>query len=50
MFGVPADIYGPAAADGYYLMLAPLSRGEHEIHFSAAGFLDVTYTITIKGK
>jgi len=50
VFGVPADIYGPAAADGYYLMLAPLSRGEHVIHFSATGFLDVTYRITVRGK
>jgi hypothetical protein len=40
----------PNAADGVYLMLAPLSRGEHVIHFSATGFLDVTYRITVRGK
>ncbi len=49
LFGLPAGEYG-AGADGFYLMLAPLSRGEHEIHFSAAGSLDVTYRITVKGK
>jgi len=35
---------------GIYLMLTPLSRGKHVIHFSASPFLDVTYGITVKGK
>lgn len=31
--GVPPGEYGDAVADGYYLMLPPLSAGEHEIDF-----------------
>jgi hypothetical protein len=42
----------PAVADGVYLMLAPLSRGKHTIHFvgAAAPFLenDITYDITVE--
>ena len=41
----------PAAADGVYLMLAPLSPGSHTIHLSAslggAPFLDITYNLTV---
>jgi hypothetical protein len=51
VFGVPAGTYGPAVDDGIYLMLPPLGRGEHAIHFtsSAPGFeLDVTYHITVR--
>jgi hypothetical protein len=48
---------GDAVADGYWLMVAPLSAGEHTIHFSGAipadaplgSFeLDVTYHLTVK--
>ena len=45
-----------AAADGYYLMLAPLSVGQHTIHFSgtigdpAIFKLDITYYLTIAPK
>ena len=46
---LPADSYGPSVSDGYYLMLAPLSAGQHTIHFSAGTFLDVTYHITVAG-
>jgi len=45
----PGD-HDPAVADGYWLMLAPLSPGEHQVHFSSGrpGFsLDVTYDLTI---
>jgi hypothetical protein len=40
-------------ADGYWVLLAPLSIGQHTIHFtgglSSSGFsLDVTYHITVK--
>jgi len=31
----PAGPYGPAAADGFWLMVKPLSPGEHVIHFHA---------------
>ncbi len=50
----PCITGGPewGVADGYWLMLAPLSRGEHTLHFTAQatwGFmLDVTYHVTIK--
>ncbi len=46
-----------SAANGYYLMLRPLRRGEHEIHFVAeytnpdtgdVWTQDVTYTITVE--
>ena len=45
----------PAVADGAYLMLAPLSPGEHVIHFVGVGGplsspfvkLDITYHITV---
>ncbi|HAM72028.1 MAG TPA: hypothetical protein DCM86_10330 [Verrucomicrobiales bacterium] len=48
--GVPQQ----GVADGYWIMLAPLSRGEHTIHFLATGFaggfhLDVTYHVTVAG-
>ena len=41
-----------AAADGYYLMLAPLSVGHHTIHFTGTvepyNFtLDITYNLTV---
>jgi hypothetical protein len=45
----PGD-HDPAVADGYWLMLEPLSPGEHQIHFSSGrpGFsLDLTYDLTI---
>ncbi len=37
----------PAAEDGVYLMLAPLSAGQHTIQFTVAGFLDITYELTV---
>lgn len=52
-WGLPGGPYHPCVDVGYYLMLAPLSKGEHTIHFTseAAGgvfSLDVTYHITVK--
>jgi hypothetical protein len=51
-FGLPNTVgaTSPAAQDGYYIMLAPLSAGPHTIHF-AGSFgslfaLDVTYHLT----
>jgi hypothetical protein len=35
LFGAPAGDYKPAVSAGYYLLLAPLSVGEHELHFRA---------------
>ncbi len=51
-FGYPAPYVRTAVADGYWLILRPLSAGEHVIHFTAnspnTGFaLDVTYNITV---
>lgn len=51
-FGAPAGTYTPAAADGIYLMLPPLSAGRHLIHFkgSAAGIaaVEATYHLFVK--
>jgi len=51
VFGAPAGTYSPGAADGVYLMLAPLTPGKHTIHFhadfSGVGPLDVTYDLTV---
>ena len=56
-FGLPEpDTYGPSVQDGIYLMLAPLSAGQHAIHFTASFAsaiegerytLDVTYHLTV---
>ena len=37
----------PAAEDGVYLMVAPLSAGQHTIRFTVEGFLDITYDLTV---
>ena len=37
----------PAVEDGVYLLLAPLSAGQHTIRFTVAGFLDITYHLTV---
>lgn len=60
LLGLAEGTTSPAVSDGYYIMLAPLSRGEHVIHFTGAivftaaedGFdfsftLDITYRITV---
>ena len=47
VFGAPAGHY-QEVADGYWVLLDPLSPGEHTIHFAAAGFLDVTYHLTVE--
>lgn len=53
MAGQPAGVYYPTVADGYYIMLKPLSPGSHTVHFTAStpsGFsLDVTYKLTVIG-
>jgi hypothetical protein len=35
LFGIPAGIYGPAVADGFWVMLPPLAAGSHELRFRA---------------
>jgi len=53
ILGVPAGVYFPAVDSGYYVLLPPLSAGQHTIHW--AGWitffslsLDVTYNITVQ--
>ena len=33
VLGAPAGVYQPAVAGGIHLLLAPLSRGDHVVHF-----------------
>jgi hypothetical protein len=61
-FGVdaPAGTVSPSVSDGIHLMLAPLSRGEHALHFhgtldlSSIGgpmfIQDITYHLTVSGR
>ena len=53
--GLRAGNYAPAAADGYYVMLEPLSPGEHTISFGGEGMFggaplsqQVTYNLVVK--
>jgi hypothetical protein len=51
ILGAPAGTYR-GVGDGYYLMLAPLSRGQHTIHFHGEVpdfdfVVDVTYNLTV---
>src|SRR5262249_44334310 len=53
IIGVPAGVYYPAVDSGYYVLLAPLSAGQHTIHWSGSLTffslsLDVTYNITVQ--
>jgi hypothetical protein len=49
---VPAGVYYPGVADGYYAMLAPLSAGEHTIYIfadlGAWGTSEVTFHLTVE--
>ena len=52
IFAAPAGTYTPAVDDGVYLMLEPLSVGEHTIHFHGtipdfSFTLDITYHLTV---
>jgi hypothetical protein len=48
---VPAGIYSPAVADGFYVLLNPLRLGRHTLHFHADNppnaSQDVTYVLTV---
>ncbi len=35
--GIPVDDYAPAIVDGYWVMLAPLSAGEHTVQWRSTG-------------
>lgn len=48
----PAGIFSPGVDDGYYVLLKPLSLGDHVLHFKgsvpATGFsLNVTYNLKV---
>lgn len=51
--GLPyqAGLHYPNISDGYWVMLAPLDVGQHEIHVTASGkwgdYQDVTYKLTV---
>ena len=51
LFGLPPGTYGPAATDGYWVMLHPLPPGEHTVEirgvFPNGGVLDVTYHLAV---
>lgn len=53
-FGLPAGTYAPAVADGFYLLLAPLTPGPHTITFGGTGFFggskfseDIKYNLVV---
>ncbi|HEY1497424.1 MAG TPA: hypothetical protein VGF49_22860 [Candidatus Solibacter sp.] len=51
----PSTLVFPAASDGYWLMLNPLSPGPHIINFGGTAKntsfqLDITYNITVVPK
>ncbi len=49
VFFIPGPVSGQSVSDGVWLLLAPLSAGEHVIHFEAfPGFpINVTYILTV---
>jgi hypothetical protein len=54
---IPAGIYAPAVADGFYLLLTPLRPGRHTITFGGKGLFggssfsqDITYNLTVTPK
>jgi hypothetical protein len=51
VFGAPEGTTSPAADAGYYLLLAPLSVGQHVIEFGGAfdggGTINIRYVITV---
>jgi len=53
ILGVPVGVYYPAVDSGYYVLLPPLSAGQHTIHWAGTltffpFSLDVTYNITVQ--
>lgn len=44
---LPAGTYFPNGSDGFWVMLTPLSKGPHVVHFSIDGSLDVTYHFSV---
>jgi len=53
IFGAPPGTYAPAVADGWYVMLAPLSPGRHTLRFGGATpsfSVNVTYHLRVRGE
>lgn len=53
LFGIDAGDYAPCLDNGYYLMLWPLKKGRHTIHFTGetadhSFAVDVTYYLTVE--
>ena len=54
ILGLPAGIYGPQVADGYWLMLQPLDDGRHTIRMhvvnpTAGSDYTIIYHVTVNG-
>jgi hypothetical protein len=50
LFGIPAGVYGPAVADGFFLLLAPLNPGPHTITCSGTSVFttqEITYHLLV---
>jgi hypothetical protein len=52
VFGISAGTHGPEVADGYWLLLDPLPKGAHTIHFKGiavggSSTVEVTYNLTV---
>jgi len=53
ILGAPGPVSGQSTADGYYLMLTPLSAGHHTIHvagtltFGGVFSIDTTFILTV---
>jgi hypothetical protein len=51
LYGIPAGVYPDSVSDGYWVMLAPLSHGQHTIHVHGGfpGFdTEVFYRLTVQ--
>ena len=47
LFGLPAGSYAPAAADGFYLLLPPVTPGSHTIEFGGTGNLGGPFSVDV---
>jgi hypothetical protein len=48
---LPPGVYSPTVADGFYLLLAPLRPGRHELEFGgtgSGGAQDITYHLVVR--
>jgi hypothetical protein len=47
LMGIAGGVYGPCVTDGVWVLVPPLSPGQHTIHIKAGTFVDVTYKLTV---